>query len=175
MMMQQRSAVRYNVSGVQNAAGLCMNVRSHVTLPDADAGVEYDPREPFRTGEPVRAAKLRNCQVPVNLAALMLCALFVVFGIAIVGKAIRRAELSKDISAMRENIAITIQDNARLTLEVAAARDSAHISYLAVQNLGMVDSKSVEAVPVIAPETRPNQAAQTTQANSWDGMISGSR
>ena len=174
--MQQRRAVRYNVSGVQCVGGQRMNVRSNVTLPDAEAGMEWtDEREPFRCTEAVRIPKRRSFQMPVHLAALILCALFVLFGIAAVNKLARKAQITKDITAMRENIALTIQENARLTLEVAAARDSAHISYMAVQTLGMVDSNSVEAVPVIAPDTRPDLAAQTAQAGVWDGMISGSR
>ena len=174
--MHQRKSVRYKVSGVQSAAGQRMNVRSNVTLPDAEAGMEWaEDREPFRADDVAKIVQKRSYDVPVHIAALILCALFVAFGIATVGKMARKSKISKEISAIRENIALTVQENQHLALEVAAARDSAHISYMAVQTLGMVDSNAVEAVPVVAPETRPNQAAQTTQLSAWGGMISGSR
>ena len=177
MMMHQRKSVRYNVSGVQSAAGQRMNVRSNVTLPDAEAGMEWEEdREPFRADLAAKIAQKRSYDVPVHVAALILCAMFVVFGIAVIGKMVKKTEISKRITNMRQNIALTVQENQQLTLEVAAARDSAHISYMAVQNLGMVDSNSVEAVPVVAPETRPNLTAQTTQTSLWEGgMITGSR
>lgn len=176
MMMHQRNSVRYKVSGVQSAAGQRMNVRSNVTLPNAEAGMEWEEdREPFRASDARKIAQKRSYDVPVHIAALILCALFVAFGIAVISKVTRKSEISKAITDMRSNIALTVQENQQLSLEVAAARDSAHISYMAVQSLHMVDSNSVEAVPVVAPETRPNLAAQTPQTGFWDGMISGSR
>ena len=178
MMMQTNRAMRYNVSGVQPMAGQRINVRTNVTLPDAEAGREWEEeRRPFRApGNRVRTRRFNwNIQVPMHIAALCLCALFVAFGIAVVSKAARKAQISKDITAIRANISLTMQENAQLTLEVAAARDSAHISYQAVNYLEMVDASTVKAVPVVAPDTRPNQAAQTLPAYGWNGMISGSR
>ena len=176
MMMHQRKSVRYKVSGVQFAAGQRMNVRSNVTLPDAEAGMAWEEdREPFRVSESAQIAQKRSYDVPVHIAALILCALFVLFGIAIIGKMIEKSQISKNITAMKSNIDLTNEENALLALEVAAARDKEHITYMATESLGMVKSNTAEAVPVIAPETRPHQAAQTTQTNAWDSMISGSR
>ncbi len=181
MMMRKFQTARYNVSGVQTPADGWMHVRSHVTLPDAEAGGGWiQGREPFHATEVRRISRQRSFTVPFNGAALFLCLLFVAFGAAALSKAVKKAEITKNIVSMEESIDTTLRDNAELTLEVAAARDSAHISYLAVQNLGMIDSKTVEAVPVVAPETRPAKTAQTTQVHSSfydarDGMISGSR
>ena len=113
--------------------------------------------------------------MPLHIAALLLCALFVAFGIAVVNKAAEKSKLSKEITTFSESINRAQQANDQLALEVAAARDDERIRYLAENNLEMVDASSVKAVPVVVPETRPQQAAQTAQAGSWDGMISGSR
>ena len=72
----------------------------------------------------------------------------------------------------------TAWDNQRLELEIAECRDSSRICYRAVQELGTVSSAAVEAVPVVAPDTRPYQQRAVSAAvgsPSAAGLISGSR
>ena len=181
MMMRKFQKAPYSVSGVQTPSEGWMHVRSHVTVPDGEAGESWSlGREPYHATEVRRIRRQRSFTVPFNGAALFLCLLFVAFGAAALSKAAKKAEITRNIETMEESIVQAIQDTAELSLEVAAARDSAHISYLAVQNLGMIDSKTVEAVPVVAPETRPANTVQTLLVHSSfyvarDGTVSGSR
>ena len=103
MMMHQRKPVRYTVSGVQSAAGQRMNVRSNVTLPDAEAGTDWaEDREPFRASGVAEIVRKRSYEVPVHIAALILCALFVAFGSAVIGKMAQKSKITRDIWALRE-------------------------------------------------------------------------
>ena len=103
------------------------------------------------------------------------------FGAAVISRAVRRAEISKSISAMQSGIQATERDNSELALAVAAARDYNHVTTMAEKELNMVKADSVTPVEVYAPETRPRQTVQTTLAgflelnDARDGMISGSR
>ena len=178
--MQKGRNMQYVAAGVQAAPGMRMNVRSNVRLPDSEAGrVWAQERQPYHAVQ-VRQTGPRTVSVPMNAALLFLCALFVVFGALALGKASQRAELSKKISAMESSIAQTERDNMLLAVQIAEARDSARISYAASQSLGMISSTGVEAVPILAPDTRPyeNNAKAQTEASpnsAPGGMIAGSR
>ena len=174
---------RYGSSGAKGTDDDLMQVRINVTLPDAEAGGTWaeEDQQPFRATEVRRIQRQRACTVPLNAAALMLCALFVLFGAAVVSRAARRAEISKSISAMESSIEATRRDNSELSLAVAAARDYSHVSTMAEKELNMVKADLVQPVEIYAPETRPRQQAQTPLAGSSepydarDGIISGSR
>ncbi len=178
--MQKSRSMQYAAAGVQAAPGITMNVRANVRLPDSEAGQFWaQERQPYYAARIQPAAK-RSMTMPANAALIFLAALILLFGVLVIGKACRRAEISKNISAMESSIAQTERDNAQLALEVSQARDSARISYAASQNLGMIASAGVEAVQIVAPDTRPfeNQtAAQTASSpNAVPGAyISGSR
>ena len=173
---------RYGQSGAKAPQDELMQVRINVTLPDAEAGGTWaEGPEPFQATEVRRIQRQRTDTIPLNVAALVLCALFVVFGAAVVSRANKRAEISKSISAMNDSITATERDNSELSLAVAAARDYNHVSTMAEKELNMVRADTVQPVEIYAPETRPRQTVQTTLAGSSepfdarDGMISGSR
>lgn len=176
-MMQKGKTMQYAMAGVQAMPGMRMNVRSHVHVPDAEAG--YDgQRQPYYAAETQRLPR-RSATVPANVGIIFLCAVFLAFGIMVLDRACQRAELSKNISAMEGSIAQTIIDNSQLTLEVMEARDSSRICYAAAQDLGMVAATGVEAIQVMAPDTRPDIQAESLTENSpfsvEHGMITGSR
>lgn len=169
--------MQYAMAGVQAMPGMRMNVRSHVHVPDAEAG--YDgQQQPYYAAETQRLPR-RSATVPANVGIIFLCAVFLAFGIMVLDRACQRAELSKNISAMEGSIAQTIIDNSQLTLEVMEARDSSRICYAAAQDLGMVAATGVEAIQVMAPDTRPDIQAESLTENSpfsvEHGMITGSR
>ena len=72
-----------------------------------------------------------------------------------------------------------MRDNVDLTVQVMEARDSSRICYAAAQNLGMVAATGVDAVLVVAPDTRPFEHESVWAVNSpfsvQNGIISGSR
>lgn len=175
--MQKGKTMQYAMAGVQAMPGMRMNVRSHVHVPDAEAG--YDgQRQPYYAAKTQRLPR-RSATVPANVGIIFLCAVLLTFGIMVLDRACQRAELSKNISAMEGSIAQTIIDNSQLTLEVMEARDSSRICYAAAQDLGMVAATGVEAIQVMAPDTRPDIQTESLTENSpfsvEHGMITGSR
>lgn len=175
--MMQKGKMQYAMAGVQAMPGMRMNVRSHVHVPDAEAGHEGQ-WQPYYATETQKLPR-RSATVPANVGIIFLCAVFLVFGILVLDKACQRAELSKNISAMENSITQTIIDNSQLTLQVMEARDSSRICYAAAQDLGMVAATGVDAIQVMAPETRPNIQTGSLMENSpfsiEHGMITGSR
>ena len=112
MIMRKQRDIRYNVSGVQTPGDGWLNVRSHVTLPDAEAGGGWiQDREPFHATEVRRVNRQRTDTVPLNGAALFLCLLFVAFGVVTLNRVIKKAEIAKNIAVMEDSIASTILDN----------------------------------------------------------------
>ena len=178
--MQKGKTVQYAAAGVQAMPGMRMNVRSHVHIPDAEAGSENRmDRQPYYACGPQKPVSNRCATIPTHVAILFLTAVFVFFGSLVLHKAVQRAQLSKDISAMETSIAKTLQDNTLLAVDVMEARDSSRICYEAAQRLGMVASSGMDAVPVQAPDTRPENNNYTLTASSpltvQQGSISGSR
>ena len=178
--MQKSRNVQYVAAGVQTMPGITMNVRSNVRLPDSEAGRSWaQERQPYYAAQ-IRPAEKRSMTVPMNAALIFLTLLFLLFGFLVIGKACRRSDISKNISAMESSIAQTERDNENLKIEIDQARDSARISYAAAQSLGMISSAGVEAVQIEAPDTRPFEIKTTVQADNsphsaLDGMITGSR
>ena len=178
--MQKGKNALYVAAGLQAPPGVRINVRSSVHLPDSEAGQAFDPeRQPFRA-EHVRTAPRESVTVPLRGAMLILCVLFVVFGCLIVGKAARRSELSKRISAMESDIVSTEMENLLLAAQVAEARDPARICDVACQKLQMKAPSSDTTEHVIAPDTRPFETKTVTQADAsphaaLDGIMIGSR
>lgn len=178
--MQKARSVQYVTAGLQEAASMPMQVRGNVTLPDSEAGRFYEAdRQPYRAVNPAKRPRFTG-EIPLTHAAVLLCALFVLVGFLLVGKAVKRAELSKKIDDMNISIQATEDENAILAQEVEEARSFRRISDLATSQFDMFDSKKVKPQMVTAPSTRPMEDKTTVQADAspysaLDGMISGSR
>lgn len=178
--MQKGKSMQYAMAGVKVMPGMRMNVRSHVYVPDAEAGYDApDERRPYFAENPQMPVSRRSATIPTQIGVIFLCAVFVAFGLMVLNKSIKRAEVSKEISTMEQSIAKTLQDNTQLAVEVMEARDSARICYAAAQNLGMVAATGVDAVPIAAPETRPavtaNSLLESSPLSGRYGAITGSR
>ena len=178
--MQKSRNVQYVAAGVQAMPGVTMNVRSNVRLPDSEAGPSWaQERQPYYATR-IRPVSKRCMTMPVNIALVFLMTLFFLFGGLVIKKACQRADLSKKISNMESSIAQTVKDNTELEVQITEARDSARISYEASQNLGMIASSGVEAIRIIAPDTRPFEQKTTAQTAfspnaPLGGIVSGSR
>lgn len=178
--MQKGKGLQYAAAGVQAMPGIRMNVRSTVRVPDAEAGRDFDSaRRPFDGGGETPIPPRQSVTIPAHIGALFLCLVFVIFGCLVVNKACCRADLSRRISAMEEDITKVMRENSQLAVDVMQARESSDICFTAIQKLGMVSSSGVETVPVVAPDTRPFRAAGGQTENSpfsaGLGNISGSR
>ena len=177
--MQKGKNVSYAMAGVQALPGMRMNVRSNVRVPDSEAG--YEPimeRRPYYAEHPAKPVPRQPMTLPTHIGVIFLCIVLVVFGALVISKCKQRWDVSNQITAMENSISATMQQNTQLAVQVMEARDSARISYAAVQNLGMVAATGVDAIAVTAPDTRPySHTAQTAASPSVVGlgMISGSR
>ena len=173
--MQRERQGQYVLAGVQAMQGMPINVCSHVRLPDGEAGSETY-REPYRAYR-TRHKTRRDIYVPRSAALLFLTVLFVIFGTMILLRMCEKTRLCKDISDSEARTAAITLECSDLNVRVLEARDSARISYAAVQQLGMVDAKGMNIIQVIAPNTRPYQSntsvAESSPFSAGQGMISG--
>lgn len=177
-MQAVKRNMRYATMGVHQARNV-MNVRGSVRLPDADAGRDHESGRQAYAYQGVPPENRRTVTIPLSWALILLAIVALIFVIKIGGRLSRRAGETRQIASMEQAIAATIRENRDLTLEIAECRDSSRICYRAVQELGMMSSAAVEAVPVVAPDTRPyeTQNAVSTAAASpiAAGLITGSR
>ncbi len=176
--MQKGKNAQYAVAGVQTMPGIEMNVRSHVWVPDAEAGYETD-RTPFNAHQIKPRFSGQAATIPCYAGVLFLSTVLIVC-LALVGTRVSRMKQTSDqISAMEQAIVQTIADNSQLTVEVMQAQDSSRICYAAAQELGMVAATGVEVQYVVAPNTRPfaiqTAATENSPFSVGHGTISGSR
>lgn len=174
--MQRGKTMTYATAGVQMSAGIEMNVRSHVFIPDAEAGSE-NIRDYFQAGNQVERKKAIT--ISRNRAAVLLLILAAVLALIIGIKYLSYAEITGTYNSTMERIETINKLNVSSMEELAKARDSHRIRYRATSEFGMVPADAVESIPVVAPQTRPNQntnglTAEHPFADGY-GMLSGSR
>lgn len=174
--MQRGKTMTYATAGVQMSAGIEMNVRSHVFIPDAEAGSE-NIRSYFQAGNQVERKK--EITISRNRAAVMLLILAGILALIIGIKALSYAQLSGTYNNTMDRIEAINKLNIESTEALANARDSHRIRYRATTEFGMVPADAVESIPVVAPQTRPNQNTNGLTAEhpfaDGHGMLSGSR
>ena len=172
-MMHKGRKEKYVSAGVQKTPSMPFEVRDTVHLPDSEAGAAwYDPDQKPFYAETVAARKREPMVMTLNSALILLCALFVVFGALTLTRTVRKAALTKDISAMEQAIQRIQNSNAELILQVTEARDMARIGYAAVMNLDMVSADKAETIHVRALNTRP---FGDTESSAFAGAKTGSR
>lgn len=176
--MQRGKNMTYATAGVQLGAGIAMNVRSHVFIPDAEAGGTDDSRDYFQAGYQVE--RKPEITLSRNRAAVLLLILAAVLALFIGIKAVRYAGMTDQYRGTLEKIESVNKMNASNTQALAQARDSHRIRYLATTEFGMIPADAVESIPVIAPQTRThnNDTKGLTAENPFAdgyGMLSGSR
>lgn len=177
-MQAVKRNMRYATMGVHQARNV-MNVRGSVRLPDADAGWDRDSERRAYVHPEGLPEYRRSVMIPMSWALIILGIVSLIFVIRIGDRLSRRAGETRQIVSMEQAIAATIRENRDLALEIAECRDSSRICYRAVQELGMMSSAAVEAVPVVAPDTRPHETQNAVSAAvaspSAAGLITGSR
>lgn len=154
-MQVARRSMTYSLAGIQsNVTGRIINVRTSVHVPNMTFDIA-DDRKPYICTNPVDLVRKQPKTISIRAALIFLSIFILFFGVQICGKLNRKSYLENDITKMYAAIEQTKIDNIRLAEEVKAARDPSRICYRAVQSLGMTSSEAVEAVYVIAPNTRP--------------------
>lgn len=175
--MQREKNMTYATAGVQMGAGIEMNVRSHVFIPDAEAGCE-EVRSHYHAGYQV--VRKKEITLSRNHAAILLLILAGILTLIVGLKAVRYAETTQEYRTTMNRIESTVKANEKSTEELAKARDSHRIRYLATTEYGMVPADTVESIPVVAPQTRTQNSntngltAEHPFADGY-GMLSGSR
>lgn len=175
--MQRVKNMAYATAGVQMVPGIEMNVRSHVFIPDAEAGCDQ-ARSYYRAESTVERKK--EWTLPRNVARMFIVALIVVLGAVVLFKCVQRNALANTYAQTRTSIDSVEQSILEQKEELAQARDINRIRYLASNEYQMVSAISVESIPVTAPDTRPANSNTLGQAASsplagGHGIITGSR
>lgn len=175
--MQRGKNVMYATAGVQMGPGIQMNVRSHVFIPDAEAGCEWE-RSHYQAGNV--AERKKELRLPKNVAAVLLMVLAVILTACVGAKIQEYAKLSGKYQQTLSRIETINTMNLNSAEALAEARDINRIRYIAATKYGMVSVKSVESIPVTAPETRTaysqtNGPAANSPLADGQGIISGSR
>lgn len=100
--MQKGKNVQYAIAGVQATPGIEMNVRSHVWVPDSEAGYESD-RTPFYAQQTQRRSG-RVLTVPCYAGVIFLAAVLIACALLIVGRTSRMKTVSDQINQMEATI-----------------------------------------------------------------------
>lgn len=175
--MQRGKNMMYATAGVQMAPGIQMNVRSHVFVPDAEAGSE-NQYSYYQAGAVVE--RKQDVYISRNRAAVIILILFAVLALLVGAKGLQYARLNQRLRMTEIKIQEVKEANLLNAAPLAEARDMNRIRYKATKEYGMVSIHSVESIPVIAPETRGNPSytngltADSPFADGY-GMITGSR
>lgn len=175
----QRSS--YAIAGVQFQPGMRMNVRSHVRMPDAEAGTPDQRQQYFAEGEPVSVSRqpvMIRRSVALWILTLAVLAVMVFLGV----KMGTLGDLRKKLTKAQTDLQATEVSLKEMDVKLADARSPVRISYVAEQEYHMISSKAVEPVQVTAPFTRDEQrnaynsgSRENSPFSPGLGMISGSR
>lgn len=174
----QRST--YAVAGVQLSPGVRMNVRSHVYIPDSEAGNPDDRQRYYAGGEPEPISR-RPVTIRKSFALLLLLAAVLATAGLVMSRMVRmqnlRSVLSRNVTAIEQ----TESALDALQKDLADARSTVRIAYIAEQQFHMISANAVESVPVTAPDTRTARNIYgsgfqgSSPLPSSLGMMSGSR
>lgn len=175
--MQRAKNLSYATAGVQMSAGIEMNVRSHVFIPDAEAGSE-NSRNYYQAGPVVE--RKPEITLSRNHAAMLLLVVALIVGVVLGVKALHYAKVTAEYQETLVKIENVVAETAKSAEQLAKARDTHRIRYRATTEFGMIPMDAVESIPVIAPQTRTNNSSTNglTANNPFAdgyGILSGSR
>lgn len=175
----QRST--YAVAGVQAQPGMRMNVRSHVFVPDAEAG-DRDQRQQFFSGNETVRVSRQPVMLRKSFAVLLIAAALLFVVLSVVSRVVSLNNLRRTLDAESKLIQNTESEMHALNEQLAEAQDAMRIAYMAEQQFNMVFVNRSDAVPVTAPETRYDRnntylsgSREGSPLSPDHGMISGSR
>ncbi len=150
---------QYAMSGAQPVPRQRITVSSHVFIQDGDAGAA---QKIYQATQDEIKSNQKKLSLPMRTALLILGAGVLAILIALMCFTAQKIALEQQISSMNKVIETIEAENHELDIQLVSARDSAIISYKAVQELGMVSAETAETYYVTAPDTRPIMSQSTT-------------
>ena len=157
---------QYAMSGAQPVPRQRITVSGRVFIQDGDAGAA---QKIYQATQDEIKSNQQMPSLPMRTALLILGACVLVLLIVLMSFAAQKIALEQQISSMNEAIETIEADNHELDIQLVSARDSAIISYKAVQELGMVSAETAETYYVTAPDTRPTTPQSTTSYSASAG------
>ncbi len=163
--MSQARCMQYSAAGIQQAPHVRLNVRSNVYVPNADIHDGEMPEIYQAPAQPRQRSK-GPLTVPARSLWFVALALIIFFGYPIGKGLIQCGSMSREISTLQTETKKLASDNAYLSEQVQAARDSVRICYRAVHEFKMIAQESQEPIYLIAEPTRAAANYQTALSNS---------
>ncbi len=168
---------KYALVGVDGASACRMSVRAHVQLPYGDLDRWSKPIGPEQTMVRNRRVQARlTTQAAQNdqkanekiqrrkagslsrkTAWTMIMVVFVFLAILLLGQIGRLAQRENTLIDLRAQIQTQSEKNIDLQIKLNEAADEVKVRYAAVQNLGMVAPKGVEAIGIVLPKEQTTQ------------------
>ena len=139
----------YSVAGRQAQPQQRLKVKSSVHVPNADIGESFDGRMSYSAPDNVYC---RKCSFDVSAhTAVML----IVMMMMVISTLVKKQAVMNTCNDIINGMYAVQAEIDEVMPQVMKARDSANICYKAAQQLGMVASQGVEAIEILAPNTRP--------------------
>ena len=144
----------YSVAGRQAQSQQRLFVKSNVHVPNADIGESYDGRMSYSAPDHVYCRK-RTYDVSLHTAVLLIGVTLFVMMMLVISTLVKKQAIVNTCNDIVNNMYAVQAEIDEVMPYVMEARNSATICYKAAQQLGMVASQGVEAIEIIAPDTRP--------------------
>ena len=131
----------YSVAGRQAQPQERLKVKSNVHVPNAEIGESFDGRISY--------------DVSAHTAVLLIGMTLFVMMMLVISTLVKKQAIVNTCNDIVNNMYAVQAEIDAVMPSVMEARNSATICYKAAQQLGMVASQGVEAIEIIAPDTRP--------------------
>lgn len=128
-------------------------------------GIQLESSRVERARDEQRAAYKREMskggvRITRRASAWIVILLVIVCGVSLLYQCGRINYFRDEIERVDEVISVCRDRNASLQMQIAEASDASKICYAASQRLNMIPSESVEAIHLVAVDTRPRNAAR---------------
>lgn len=144
----------YSVAGRQAQPQERLKVKSSVHVPNAEIGESFDGRMSYSAPDNVYCRK-RSFDVSAHTAVLLIGVTLFVMMMLVISTLVKKQAIVSTCNDIVNNMYAVQAEIDQVMPSVMEARNSATICYKAAQQLGMVASQGVEAIEIIAPDTRP--------------------
>lgn len=148
-MPRIRGDNRYVTAGTRMVPNQAVQIRSNVYLPGSEVCERI--REDVFCAQDSDMYTRRRKHYVMNMKAAV-CVLFIlvlVFGCIIIGKAVRKNSMRKEINSIASNLETLTEQNRLNAKKLDDAREASKICYKAVRELGMVNRVGREAVYIM--------------------------
>ena len=123
-------------------------------VPNADIGESFDGRMSYSAPDNVYCRK-RSFDVSAHTAVMLIGVTLFVMMMMVISTLVKKQAVMNTCNDIINGMYAVQAEIDEVMPQVMKARDSANICYKAAQQLGMVASQGVEAIEILAPNTRP--------------------